>query len=345
MSKKSILDLFQSNKPLNKKVPFWFMRQAGRYLPEYLVLRHKREKFLDLCLDPKLATEITLQPIHRFDMDAAILFSDILIVPYALGIPVDFKDGFGPKLKSLDHKDDIKKINQKKFLDLCSPVFETVQNISKKLSPNKTLIGFSGAPWTLATYMIEGQSSKDFKKTKLWAYNDPYSFQKLIDILIESIVLYVCEQIKNGAEIIQIFDSWAGVLSCSQLDLWSINPLKSIIEQVKKYYPHIPFIVFPKGVGVNYYKYDFCDGLGFDSHTPRSWILENIPNKIVIQGNLDPLLLVTGGTSMEEETINILNTFSKRKFIFNLGHGVLPETPIDHMARLCQLIRQYKKYE
>ena len=341
------------NKPLlsclngqpQSRIPVWYMRQAGRYLPEYRETRSTAGTFLDLCYNSELATEVSLQPIARYNLDGVILFSDILVVPHALGREVDYIEGQGPILDKMDNTVPLPKYNKTRFLSRLSPVFKTLEALAIRAPNSATLIGFAGAPWTIATYMIEGGSSKDFAKTKAWTYTDPDSFQGLIDYLVTATADYLVAQVQAGAEVLQLFDSWAGVLSEQHLDRWSIKPVERIIGLVKESCPHIPIIVFPKGVGIQYTSYLGINGLSclsLDPSVPLQWARNNIQKHVVIQGNLDPQLLVSGGQSMIYEADRILETFSDQPFIFNLGHGIVPQTPPHHVSELTQYIRGWK---
>ncbi len=327
--------------------PFWFMRQAGRYLPEYRALREKAGSFLDLCLTPAHAIEVTLQPLRRFSMDGAILFSDILMVPMALGRDLRFSEGKGPILNPLRREGDIPKFDPDAFDRRLSPVYETVAGIKEALDDKTALIGFAGAPWTVASYMVEGGTSRDFFQVKSWAYERPAEFGRLIDGLVEATAHYLVRQIEAGAEALQIFDSWAGVLSHSQLLRWSLRPIQEIVARVRQIHPEVPIIVFPKGVGVAYIDFcnpDFCDALSLDSGMPRQWAKENLQAKVTLQGNLDPLALVSGGNAMVAEARDILERFGAGPFIFNLGHGIVPETPLENVATLCDFIRNWQSH-
>ena len=323
-------------------VPFWYMRQAGRYLPEYRKLRAEAGEFLDLCYSPDLATEVSLQPLRRFDMDGVILFSDILVVPAALGIGLRYVEGEGPQLEALSQRDSLPIYSRDKFLAHLSPVFETLGGISAGAPAHATVIGFAGAPWTVATYMIEGGSSRNFAKTKSWAFHDGQSFQCLIDLLIDSTSDYLIAQIDAGADIVQIFDSWAGVLPEVELQRWSLAPIREIIKRIREKHPGVPVIVFPRGAGVSYRSYaasDDISAVSLDSTVPLCWAAESLQPHTVVQGNLDPLLLVCGGAPLLEEAERILSALSRRPFIFNLGHGIVPETPPEHVAVLSEFIR------
>ena len=323
-------------------VPFWFMRQAGRYLPEYRELRAQKGGFLAMAFDPKAACEVTLQPIRRFGMDAAIIFSDILTIPLALGQHLEFVKGEGPKLGPLD----IDALNYQP--GTLQPVYdalgETAAQLSREGFDQTTLIGFAGAPWTVATYMIEGGSSRDFLKVKRFSYEQPESFQTLIDILVETTADYLIRQVEAGAEALQIFDSWSGVLDFDSFERYSLTPAKEIIRRVKDKHPDIPVIGFPKGAGsgiVKYMRETDINGLGLDNQISPEWAKDNLQDTITLQGNLDPISLLAGGEAMEKQARHILETLGGKPFIFNLGHGIHKDTPIAHVEKLVEIIREY----
>ncbi len=340
LSSKPILQVFQG-KPLNPP-PFWLMRQAGRYLPEYQEIRSEGEGFLDLCFSPNRAVEVTLQPIKRYNMDAAILFSDILVVPHALGQGVDFQEGEGPVLDDFSGVSKPGEFNLNAFHQCLEPVYETVARVAEKLDKNTALIGFCGAPWTVATYMIEGKSSQDFANIKSFTLTRSEEFQDLLSLLVEASVHYLGEQIKRGAEVLQIFDSWAGILDERQFRQWVIKPTKEIIHRLHETYPHVPVIGFPRQAGplyVDYVKETGVDAVSLDQTVQVSWVAREIQPLCVAQGNLDPHLLVAGGGGMRDALGDILSALGGAPFIFNLGHGVLPATPPEHVAELAAFIR------
>ncbi len=328
----------------SKIPPIWLMRQAGRYLPEYREIRAKANNFLELCYNPKLASEITLQPIKRFGFDGAILFSDILVIPDALGVKVEFVKNEGPKLqKTLDEKS-LLNLNLNNIENHLYKVFETIDITKSKLDQNTTLIGFSGSPWTIATYMIEGGGSKNFKNTRSLAISNQQFFEKLVEILVEAISIYLIKQIEAGVEVVKLFDSWAGVLPESEFQKWVINPNKKIIENVRKKYPQIPIILFTRGAGALYENValDIKNiALAIDQNLPKKWAKEILQHKHqrIIQGNLDNILLASGSCEeIEKEVIRIVNSFGDRPFIFNLGHGVLPHTPIENVEKVLKVL-------
>ncbi|HJS30886.1 MAG TPA: uroporphyrinogen decarboxylase [Alphaproteobacteria bacterium] len=332
---------------IHAEPPFWFMRQAGRYLPEYRELRARASDFIELCLTPELASEITLQPIRRFAMDAAILFSDILMVPYALGQTIQFREGEGPVLSPVQTSADIDRLAERvdEFARRLEPVFETVRRVSSALPLDTALIGFAGAPWTVATYMVEGGSSRDFSRVRAFAYREPEAFGRLIDLLVEATGIYLVEQIRAGAEAIQIFDSWAGVLPDSEFERWCVRPIQEIVAFVRHRHPAVPIIAFPKGAGVHYR--DFAESTGveavsLDATVPIDWAAREVQPLATLQGNLDPILLVVGGRPMERAARRILDVLNRGPFVFNLGHGILPETPVENVMRLCEIIHKWR---
>jgi uroporphyrinogen decarboxylase len=324
------------------RTPVWLMRQAGRYLPEYRALRAQARGFLDFCFTPDLAVEATLQPIRRYDLDAAILFSDILVVPYGLGQKVWFEEGVGPLLDPIADSDALKQFETGRMTEALQPVYETLRRLKKVLPEDRTLIGFAGAPWTLASYMTEGGSSRDFAKAKLWAYGRPESFQKLIDLLVDAVSMHLEAQVAAGAEVLQIFDSWAGALDTAAMRRWSLEPIKAIVTRLKTSAPNVPVIVFPRGVGPGYAEFAEArigHAIGIDQHIDPVWARDAVQSKRVIQGNLDPRWLVVGGEGMRTATHRILDALGHGPLIFNLGHGCVPETPPDHVTELIAILR------
>jgi len=328
------------------RVPFWLMRQAGRYLPEYRAVRKKAGSFLDLCFNPDYAAEVTLQPLERYDMDAAILFSDILVVPYALGQKLDFVEGEGPRLGALQKQKEFEKLSFDKFDAKLEPVFETVRKVKKALSPDKALIGFAGAPWTVACYMIQGKGDGEFTAARSMATAQPEIFAALMDKLVEATSQYLVKQIDAGADAIQLFDSWAGLLPEPLFRLHVIEPSKKIIAAVRRKHPDIPVIGFPRGAGGLYVPYAAQTGVnavGLDTQVSLSWAQRELGPEMCLQGNLDPAVLLAGGKPLEEETLRILNLMRGQPFIFNLGHGVVKETPPAHVAQLASIIRSFRR--
>jgi uroporphyrinogen decarboxylase len=332
---------------LNGKIfetpPIWLMRQAGRYLPEYLETRAKAGSFLDLCYNPQLATEVTLQPIRRYGFDASILFSDILVVPHALGQELSFAENHGPVLGDCPNPLTFK---ESAFHVNLSPVYETVslikENLQKEGFAKTTLIGFSGAPWTLACYMIDRKGSKDFAQTRIMALTQPEKFSALIDILVEAISVYLIKQIEHGADAIQIFDSWAGVLPADQFRKWVIEPTTRIIKTIKSRYPAIPIIGFPKGAGLlypDYAKTTSVTAIGIDTQMPVEWVRDTLQPLLPVQGNLDPFTLVAGGQALDKAIDDILSTWNGKPYVFNLGHGIDKSTPPAHVQQLVDRVR------
>src|SRR5579863_3655223 len=322
--------------------PIWLMRQAGRYLPEYRELRRKVPGFLDLCFNPELAAEATLQPIRRYGFDAAVLFSDILVVAHGLGQAVSFREGEGPVLEPIRDASALRSLSPDRLSARVSPVYETVKRVAELLPAGTALIGFAGAPWTVATYMVEGGSSREFAAVKGWAYADPTSFSQLIDRLVDATILYLAGQINAGAEAIQLFDTWAGVLPEEAFRRWVIAPTRRIVEAIKKSFPRIPVIGFPRGAGLLYRAYFLETGvtaLGLDTTVPLAIARKTLQSAGAVQGNLDPLLLVAGGAAMEAAVTAILEAFRPGPFIFNLGHGIVPSTPLENVARLVERVR------
>jgi uroporphyrinogen decarboxylase len=325
--------------------PFWLMRQAGRYLPEYRKLRAETGSFLDLCLTPEAATEVTLQPIRRFAMDGAILFSDILMVPHGLGQTVAFEEGRGPVLEALPNAAAVERLSLDGFHERVGPVYQTVRRLAAELPEEVTLIGFAGAPWTVASYMIEGGSSRDFAIAKAWIYGDPEGFARLIDLLVDATSAYLLRQVEAGAEALQLFDSWAGALAEPALRRWCLEPAKEIVRRVKAAAPQVPVILFPRGAGVLYEAFAGEGGaaaLGLDTGVPVAWAAERLQPRLAVQGNLDPLVLATGGAALDSEVRRILDALTRGPFVFNLGHGIVPQTPPDHVSRLAELVRGWK---
>jgi uroporphyrinogen decarboxylase len=326
-----------------RPVPFWLMRQAGRYLPEYREIRAKAKNFLNFCATPGLTVEATLQPLRRYHMDAAILFSDILVVPHALGQDVGFESGEGPKLTPLQGEADLARLSLEHFHERLEPSYETLRQLVFALPETTALIGFAGAPWTVATYMIEGGSSKEFIKAKSWAYQQPALLEKLIDLLTEVTAEYLLMQIAAGAEVVQLFDSWAGVLPEEEFRRYSIKPARRIVERLRARCPNVPIIGFPKGAGALYesfVKETGVDAVSLDSSVPLAWAAKILQPHAALQGNLDNVLLLAGGQAMEQETRRIIDLLGKGAFVFNLGHGILQQTPPEHVARLAEIIKE-----
>jgi uroporphyrinogen decarboxylase len=323
-----------------QRLPIWIMRQAGRYLPEYRELRAKAGSFLDLCYNPELAAEVTLQPLRRFDLDAAILFSDILVIPDALGQYVRFEAGEGPLLEPVT-TESIARLNSKGALEKLSPIIETVRRVRAGLGAEKTLIGFCGSPWTVATYMIGGRGSPDQAAARVFALTQPEAFARLMDILIETSIDYLAAQLGAGADVVQLFESWALNLDEVAFRNWVIEPNRRIVEGLRKRVPGAPVIGFPRGAAGNLPAYAKATGvnvLGLDYAMPLGFAAE-LPAGLGVQGNLDPLRLLAGGEQMDNRVREIVAAFRDRPHIFNLGHGIVPETPIAHVERLIAAAR------
>jgi uroporphyrinogen decarboxylase len=316
------------------------MRQAGRYLPEYRALRAEKGGFLALATDPDAAGEVTLQPIRRFGFDGAILFSDILMVPAALGQSLTFGVGEGPALSPplVDHALDTLTPNPA-FLE---PVYETVRRVAAALPAETTFLGFAGSPWTVATYMVAGRGSRDQSETRRFAYADPVRFGEIIEAIVASTITYLSGQIEAGVEAVQLFDSWAGSLSPAQFERWVIAPNAAIVSALHARYPQVPVIGFPKGAGGKlpaYARETGVDAVGVDETVDPHWAATHLPADMPVQGNLDPLALIAGGDTLESAVTNVLEAFADRPHIFNLGHGILQDTPIAHVERLLALVR------
>lgn len=332
-------------KEVYKTPPIWIMRQAGRYLPEYLETRSKINNFLDLCYNPKLASEVTLQPIRRFDFDSAIIFSDILVIPDALGIKVDFIKNHGPKLAKFDILNDLSKLKLNNIKNHLEPVLEAISLTRQNLNQDKDLIGFCGAPFTLACYILEGGGSKNFDIVKETSFRYPRQFSQLIDILTDSVIEFLSLQIISGVDVIKVFDSWAGILSTNQVNEWVIKPAKKIVNYFRENYQQTPIIYFPKSIGVNYENFAKevdSHGLAIDQTLDKNWVNQILQNKLnkVIQGNFDNYLLAFGTKKqIADEAMEILKIFGEKPFIFNLGHGILPQTPIENVEYLLKIIK------
>jgi uroporphyrinogen decarboxylase len=322
--------------------PVWFMRQAGRYLPEYRALRERAGSFLKLCFTPELAAEVTLQPLRRFDFDAAILFSDILVVPHALGRAVSFEAGEGPRLEPLDTSG-IKALRTHVDASVLAPVYDAVRLVKRQLPPRVALIGFCGAPWTVATYMIAGRGTPDQAPARLLAYREPDAFAQLIDILIDVSSHYLVEQIRAGAEAVQIFDTWAGVLPSREFERWCIEPMRRIAQNVRREIPDAKIIGFPRGCGAllpNYLEQVPVNAVGLDWAADAAFVHRHVQSRVAVQGNLDPLVLLAGGAALDRALDDVLADFAAAPFIFNLGHGILPDTPIAHVEQALRRIRR-----
>jgi uroporphyrinogen decarboxylase len=325
--------------------PYWFMRQAGRYLPEYREVRATAENFLDFCYTPAKSLEVTLQPLRRYHMDAAILFSDILVVPHALRQEVKFVHGEGPVLDAIADASGLSRLSLDGIDDVLAPVYEAVAAIKGELDAETALIGFAGAPWTVALYMIEGRGGTEGSTIRTWAARDPKSLQKLIDLLVEASVHYLGRQVDAGAEVVQLFDSWAGLLDEDGFKRWVIEPNRRIVEGLKCKHPDVPVIGFPRNAGVMYRTFAAdtgVDAVSIDHTVPVAWAAEQLQPLVAVQGNLDNHLLLAGGKAMESAVTRILETLGQGHFIFNLGHGIVPATPPEHVGRVAEMVRGWR---
>jgi uroporphyrinogen decarboxylase len=325
--------------------PIWMMRQAGRYLPEYRELRAKAGSFLDLCFTPEYAAEVTLQPIRRFSFDAAIIFSDILVIPHALGRSVRFEAGEGPRLDPLDTPEKIATLAAHADFAKLEPVYEALRRVRGELDRKTALIGFCGAPWTVATYMVAGQGTPDQAPARMLAYRHPEAFQKIIDVLVDNSIQYLVGQLSAGADALQIFDTWAGVLPPSEFARWSIAPTRRIVDGVRRQVPGARIIGFPRGVGAllpDYVEATGVDAVSIDWAAEPSLIRDRVQNRVAVQGNLDPLVLIAGGAALDRAIDEVLANYAEGRLIFNLGHGILPETPIAHVEQMIKRVRAYR---
>ena len=322
--------------------PIWVMRQAGRYLPEYRAMRAKAGSFWTMCMTPELAVEVTLQPIRRFDFDAAILFSDILVIPFALGQNVRFEEGEGPVLDKFAGLESLVR-DETVWAEKLAPVYAAMRETRKGLASEKALIGFAGAPWTLAAYMLEGRGSPDQRAAKLFAYQDPDSFKRLLDALCDAVAWHLLRQIDAGANVVQLFDSWAGGLTDKAFADWVVAPNKRIVAAIRKVRPAAKIIGFPRATsqaGYELYAKEVgVDAVSIDTATPLGWAAKTLGPRVAVQGNLDPIALIAGGHALDSAVDRILEATEGVPFIFNLGHGVLPETPLDHMAQMIERVR------
>lgn len=338
-----------SNKPLLNVLnggkagppPIWLMRQAGRYLPEYRELRARKGGFLELVYDAEAAAEITLQPIRRFGFDGAILFSDILIVPHALGQDLRFEAGEGPRLSPPLADASLKALEAAPAR--LEAIYRTVEKVARALPSGTTFLGFAGSPWTVATYMVAGQGSREQAEARRMAYRDPAAFGAIIDAVADMTVDYLAGQVNAGVEAVQLFDSWAGSLSPGQFERWVIAPTARIVAEFKARYPDVPVIGFPKGAGGKLHAYareTGVDAIGLDETVDPRWAASSLPENLPVQGNLDPLALIAGGETLERAVADILSTFEGRPHVFNLGHGILQDTPIAHVEQLLRIVRR-----
>jgi uroporphyrinogen decarboxylase len=322
--------------------PIWLMRQAGRYLPEYREIRARAATFLDFCSTPDLAVEATLQPIRRFGFDAAILFSDILVVPHALGQSVSFESGDGPRLEAIESARDFAALSETLDVARIDPALETLARVRAELAPEVALIGFCGGPWTVASYMIAGRGTPDQAPARLFAYRNRALFEALIARLVDVSADYLVRQLAAGAQAVQIFDSWAGVLPPNEFERWCLAPIAAMARKIRAAVPDAPIIAFPRAAGAGIAAFaDVEDiaAIGLDTATDPAWAKSVLPARLALQGNLDPLALLAGGGALDEAVDRILEALEGRPHIFNLGHGILPETPIEHVKRLVERVR------
>ena len=326
--------------------PLWMMRQAGRYLPEYRKVRETAGGFLDLCFNPEFATEVTLQPIRRFGFDAAIIFSDILVIPYALGRSVRFEAGEGPRLDPLDTPDGVATLAHAADFTKLDPVFEALRRVRAALDPKVTLIGFCGAPWTVATYMVAGRGTPDQGPARMMAYRHPEAFAAIIDVIVENSIQYLLRQLEAGAEVLQIFDTWAGVLPAAEFQRWSVEPTKRIVDGIRAKVPDAKIIGFPRGAGAQlpgYVDATGVDGVSIDWAAEPGFVREHVQNRVAVQGNLDPLVLIAGGAALDRAIDDVLANYAGGRFIFNLGHGIQPETPVAHVEQMVKRVREWRE--
>ena len=321
--------------------PIWLMRQAGRYLPEYRTHRARAGSFWAMCMNSHLATEITLQPIRRFGFDAAIIFSDILTVPYALGRAVRFEEGKGPSLDPLTSTSELDESHDA-WREKLEPAYETIRSVRRQLPPEIALLGFAGAPWTLATYLVAGRGGDEQRAAKLWGYREPESFASLLTLIGGCVAEHLVAQIEAGADTVQIFDSWAGGLPDEAYLRWVVEPTRRVVDIVRQTYPQAKIIGFPRASSLTGYELYAAkagvDGVSVDTGAPIRW-LSDFAGKTIVQGNLDPVLLLAGGRTMQKAVAETLLQMRDRHFIFNLGHGVLPDTPVEHVTELVRLVR------
>jgi uroporphyrinogen decarboxylase len=337
---KSILDVLDHRQRVPP--PVWLMRQAGRYLPEYRAVREKAGDFLRLCFTPELAAEVTMQPIRRFGFDAAILFSDILVVPHALGQPVRYTVGEGPQLDAIADRAGLDRLKAELDQEALGPIYETIRKVKASLDPRTALLGFCGAPWTVASYMIAGHGTPDQAPARQFAYRDADGFAALVDKLVDASASYLIRQLQAGVDAVQIFDTWAGVLPAEEFRRWCIEPTQRIVAKVRAEVSGAKIIGFPRGVGTALLRYVEevpVDAIGLDWTVDLFFARNQIQWRVPVQGNLDPLVLLCGGAALDRAVDAVLEAFSERPFIFNLGHGILPETPIAHVEQMLARVR------
>jgi uroporphyrinogen decarboxylase len=318
------------------------MRQAGRYLPEYREVRASTKSVLELCFSPKLAAEVTLQPVRRFGFDAAILFSDILVIPHALGRNVEFVSGEGPRLEPIGEPSVVAKMRNKLDQNMLAPIYETIRLVKQRLPSQVGFLGFCGAPWTVATYMIAGEGTPDQAPARLFAYRHAEAFGRLIDILVKASVDYLVAQFRAGVDAVQIFDTWAGVLPPAEFERWCLAPTQRIVSALRREVPAARVIGFPRGAGTMLEKYVDAlalNAVGLDWTIDRASARERIQSRVAVQGNLDPLVLLAGGAALDREVDSVLEAFAGGPFVFNLGHGILPQTPVEHVERMLKRVR------
>ncbi len=338
---KNILSVLK-NEP-STHTPIWLMRQAGRYLPEYRDLRSRAGSFMNLCFNPEMASEVTLQPVRRFGVDGAILFSDILVVPYGLGYQLDFIEHEGPKLETVSNR--VAAFETDRFFKRTAPIYETVRTTKAALPPDVTMIGFAGSPFTVACYMLGGRGKDEFIEARLKAQQNPAHFQSILDVLVTATSFYLKEQIKAGAEVLQLFDSWSGLVPASKFDEWVITPTKKIIQNIKQEFPDIPIIGFPRMAGAKILRYaelTGADALSLDQSMDLAWAQKNLPPHVKLQGNLDPLLMQAEKSVLLKGAEQVMRDM-QRPFIFNLGHGLTPQVPPENVGALVEFVQAYKK--
>ncbi|WP_341763630.1 uroporphyrinogen decarboxylase [Candidatus Tisiphia endosymbiont of Beris chalybata] len=336
---KQILQVFEK---CNVKPPIWLMRQAGRHLPEYRKTRDTVNNFLELCYDVEKAVEVTLQPVERYNTDAAIIFSDILILPDALGWRVEFAKEEGPILQQFQNEDDFK-IFKELDKEKLNKIYEIIRKVKARLSPDKALIGFVGSPWTVMTYLLEGRGKQNFQTAKNFIYKNNKLAQELVDFITKKTIIHLIGQVEAGVDLVQLFDSWAGILGEKEYEQFIIQPTKEIVKTLKEKFPTLPIIGFPRGSGFlydNYINNTGISAIGVDQFVPIS-VMKNWSNKIVVQGNLDPLLLLTDKEIIEKKVRELVTSFPERNFIFNLGHGILPNTPVENVEILVNCVREF----
>ncbi len=325
------------------RAPFWFMRQAGRYLPEYRELRSKSKSFLDFCYTPEMACEATLQPIKRFGMDAAIIFSDILVIPDAMGAEVTFEEGFGPRIVPIKNESYLDDLSLDRLEEKLQPVYEALAMTKAELDDKTALIGFCGAPWTLACYMVDGKGTRSFERTRKAAKEDALFFERLISLLTKAVIRHLDAQVKAGAEAVQLFDSWAGLLNEEAYMSWVIEPTIRIVTEFKKLHPDVPMIGFPRQSGIKFSSFvreTKIDAVSFDNSVPAEWAKSSLQTKCVVQGSLLPELLADNKKFMLREAEHLLSVLGGKPFVFNLSHGILPRTPVENMAALCDFLKE-----